>query len=643
MKHGFVKVAVATPTIKVADPSHNVTQLIRLTSQADDAGVQVLVFPELSLCGYTAGDLLFSQKLLHGVKTALVAFLSATKEKKILTVLGLPWEKDDKLYNAAAICFAGELLAVIPKTALPNYGAFSEGRYFASAEDSSPDEIDFNGTPVPFGTDLLLSYTTLPSLKIAVEIGEDLTLPCPPSSYHATAGATLICNLCATPEIVGAAEKRRQAVTAQSLRTLSAYMVASAGDGESTTDTVFGGHNLIAECGTLLAEQKPFAENGSLLITEIDVERLSYERRRNNTYKASMAGEYRLIPFSLPITEVALTRAVNPNPFVPVDPAALKDRCEQILSIAAHGLKTRIQRAYAKKIVVGISGGLDSTLALLTMVRAMDLLARPRTDIIAVTMPCFGTTKRTKNNATVLCEELGVDFRCVDIFEAVNVHFKDIGHDPESHNVTYENAQARERTQVLMDIANECGGMVIGTGDLSELALGWATYNGDHMSMYGVNADIPKTLIRHVVAYCATAEENQGHKKAAAALRDILDTPVSPELLPATKDGSIAQKTEDLVGPYEIHDFYLYYTLRFGFSPEKLYRLAQVALGNTYDEATLKKWLNTFVRRFFSQQFKRSCLPDGPKVGSVGLSPRGDWKMPSDASAALWIEEAENL
>lgn len=643
MKHGFVKVAAATPAIRVADTAYNVSELIRLTKEAAEAQVQVLVFPELTLCGSTVGDLLFSQALLDGIKSALADFLSATKETQILTVLGLPWEKDHRLYNAAAVCFAGELLGIVPKTALLNHGAFSELRYFSSAEGTAWEETEFEGTAVPFGTDLLFSCNTLPTLKIAVEIGADIFLPLPPSSYHAPAGATLLCAPAASPEIVGAAEQKRLAVASQSLRTLSGYVMASAGEGESTTDTVFAGHNLIGECGTILCEQAPFDQNGSLLITEIDTQRISYERRRLNTHMSGTADDYREIPFSLPTRETTLTRAVPAHPFIPEDPAALRDRCEQILSIASHGLKTRIERAYAKKIVVGISGGLDSTLALLTMARAMDLLSRPRTDIIAVTMPCFGTTQRTKSNATVLCEELGVDFRCVDIFEAVNVHFKDIGHDPENHNVTYENAQARERTQVLMDIANECGGMVIGTGDLSELALGWATYNGDHMSMYGVNGDIPKTLLRHIVGYCADCEETNGNQRTAAALRDILDTPVSPELLPAAKDGSIAQKTEDLVGPYEIHDFYLYYTLRFGFSPEKLYRLAKKALGHAYDEETLKKWLNTFVRRFFSQQFKRSCLPDGPKVGSVGLSPRGDWKMPSDASAALWIREAENL
>ena len=431
-------------------------------------------------------------------------------------------------------------------------------------------------------------------------------------------------------------------VTSQSARTVSAYLYASAGAGESTTDAVFGGHCMIAENGRLLAERLPLSPSDELLVTEIDVQRLAAERRRTNQ-SLSEEDSYRRISFSLTPCETQLTRSISPRPFIPADPQELADRCEEIIAIQTEGLRQRVERAFAKKLVLGISGGLDSTLALLVAVRAMDALKRPRTDVIAVTMPCFGTTKRTKNNATVLCEELGVDFRCIDIFDAVNLHFRDIGHDPSLRDVTYENCQARERTQVLMDVANDCGGMVVGTGDLSELALGWATYNGDHMSMYGVNADVPKTLIRHLVAQVADRAAKDGNARLAASLRDVLDTPVSPELLPANENGEIAQKTEDLVGPYEIHDFYLYYLLRFGFSPAKLYHIAKHALGGTYDEQTLKKWLRIFVRRFFAQQFKRSCSPDGPKVGSVSLSPRGAWQMPSDAASELWMREIDQL
>ena len=499
------------------------------------------------------------------------------------------------------------------------------------------------GEAIPFGSGMLFSCEEMPSLKIGVEIGEDLWAPIPPSTHHALQGATVICNLSASSETVGKADYRRQMVKSQSARSLCGYVYASSGEGESTTDAVFGGHALICENGDLLAERLPFDFSEELLVSEIDTQKLVYDRRRMNIHQSERDGNYWEISFWLTLEETKLTRKINPLPFIPADKQDRNHRCREIFAIQAAGLKQRIERAFAKKIVVGISGGLDSTLALLVMVRAMDALKRPRTDILAVTMPCFGTTSRTKNNATVLCEELGVDFRQVDIFDAVNQHFKDIGHDPALRDVTYENSQARERTQILMDIANDCGGMVIGTGDLSELALGWATYNGDHMSMYGVNASIPKTLIRHLVAYSANEFEADGNLAIVEALRDILDTPVSPELLPANESGEIAQKTEDLVGPYEIHDFYLYYMIRHGFSPEKLYRLAQYAFGSTYDKETLLKWLKVFIRRFFSQQFKRSCLPDGPKVGSVCLSPRGDWKMPSDASSALWLAEAEKL
>lgn len=642
MKNGFVKVAAATPHIRVADPCYNQKELIRLANDAAQKGVRVLVFPELSITGYTCGDLFYSETLLTSAKKALASYLSETSSLDMISVVGLPFDVNGKLYNCAAVCAGGKLLGIVPKSNIPGYGEFDEDRHFTAAEDTTFD-VCFEGQTVPFGAQLLFACKELPALKLAVELCEDLLVTVPTSSYHAQAGATVICNLSASNEVIDKDTYRLETVRAQSAHIGGAYIYASAGDGESTTDLVFSAHNIICEGGTLLAENKPFDFENELLITEIDVSKIAYDRRRKNTFSAKYTEKYREIPFSLTVKNCELTRFIDPHPFVPADPAARAKRCETVLAIQTQGLKQRIERAFAKKIVIGISGGLDSTLALLVMVRAMDALKRPRKDIIAVTMPCFGTTQRTKNNATVLCEELGVDFRCVDIFDAVNVHFKDIGHDPADRNVTYENAQARERTQILMDIANDCGGMVIGTGDLSELALGWATYNGDHMSMYAVNASVPKTLIRHVVAYYADLAESDGYQAIADALRDVLDTPVSPELLPADENGDIAQKTEDLVGPYELHDFYLYYFCRFGFSPKKLYRIAKYALGDTYSDAVLLKWLETFMRRFFSQQFKRSCMPDGPKVGSVTLSPRGDWKMPSDASSAAWLAEIEEL
>ena len=634
MKNGFIKVAAATPALRVADPAFNVSEMQKIAHCAAQKGVRVLVFPELCITGYTAGDLFFSEVLTRGARTALNDYLQGTAALDLISVVGLPLVWRDRLYNCAAVCQGENLLGIVPKSCIPNHGACCEARYFTPAPTDSSATMTWDGKEIPFGADLTFACTELPSLTLAVRIGENNAV----TASH----ATLLCNPTASPETVGADTYRRTMLGAQSAGSPNALVSASAGTGESTTDLVFGGHCLIYENGTLLAEKLPFDNTSEILITEIDVERLVYERRRANTF-AGIDTAHREIAFSLPVAETVLTRLIDPHPFIPADPTERARRCEKILSIQSTGLKGRVERAFAKKLVLGISGGLDSTLALLVMVRAMDQLGRPRKDILAVTMPCFGTTKRNKNNATVLCEELGVDFRCVDIFDAGNIHYRDIGHDPNDRNVTYENSQARERTQILMDIANDCGGMVIGTGDLSELALGWATYNGDHMSMYGVNASIPKTLVRHLVAHCADEYEANGNAKIAAALRDVLNTPVSPELLPANENGEIAQKTEDLVGPYELHDFYLFYMLRYGFSPEKLYRMAKLALGNVYDNETLRKWLKIFVRRFFNQQFKRSCMPDGPKVGSVGLSPRGDWHMPSDASSALWLAEAESL
>ncbi len=641
MKNGFIKVGAAMPRIRVADTVHNAQEVIRLSKAAEEQGVRVLVFPELCLTGYTCADLFYQNTLINGAETALETVLQATCELRMVIVIGLPVAVGNQLYNCAAVCSDGKILGLIPKTELPGHGEFSEGRWFAMPQ-AGVITVELFGKEIPFGRELLFTCREIPELTLACEICEDLWSATPPSCSHTAAGATVICNPSASNETVGKREYRRLLVTSQSARTVTGYIFASAGAGESTTDLVFGGHCMICENGKMLAERVPFDHSHELTVSELDVQQLTGERRRiNATPEAN--GAYHRIFFSLPVEETVLTRPIDPHPFLPADLQARAERCETILSIQSTGLAQRVERAYAKKLVLGISGGLDSTLALLVMVRAMDALNRPRKDILAVTMPCFGTTKRTKSNATVLCEELGVDFRCVDIFDAVNVHFRDIGHDPDNRNVTYENSQARERTQILMDIANDCGGMVIGTGDLSELALGWATYNGDHMSMYSVNGGIPKTLVRHIVAHCADAFEAEQKLTLAGALRDILDTPVSPELLPADEQGNIAQKTEDLVGPYELHDFYLYHMVRHACSPAKLHRLAKLAFAGVYDDATLCKWLSTFVRRFFNQQFKRSCLPDGPKVGSVGLSPRGDLRMPSDACAALWLAEAEAL
>ena len=638
MRDGFVKVAVGTPEIRVADCAHNAQACIALMRQAAEQGVKVLCLPELCLTGYTCGDLFLQDTLLRGAEEALGQVLAATEELDLFLAVGLPVRAGGKLYNCAALLCRGELLGLVPKTHLPNYGEFYEKRWFEPAPEEEFLCLTLCGQEVFLGKRQLFPCDTLPELTIGVEICEDLWAPVPPSVTLATHGATLILNLSASNETVGKAGYRRALVAGQSGRLLCGYLYADAGEGESTTDLVFAGHNIIAENGTVLAEER-FASG--LTVTEVDVHRLAFERRRNTTFPAAGQERMDFSSFSLDVTDTALTRPVSQNPFVPEDGGHLDERCQEILTIAALGLKKRLAHAHAKTAVVGLSGGLDSTLALLITARAMALLQRPMTDIIAITMPCFGTTARTKSNAQVLAERIGTSFRTVDIGEAVKVHFRDIGQSMEDLSVTFENGQARERTQVLMDIANQTGGMVIGTGDLSELALGWATYNGDHMSMYGVNAGIPKTLVRHLVAYTARQAQDTD-PQLSAVLLDILDTPVSPELLPPT-EGEIAQKTEDLVGPYQLHDFYLYYAVRWGFSPRKVYRLALYALGGQYDRATILKWLKNFYRRFFVQQFKRSCLPDGPKVGSVSLSPRGDWRMPSDAVSELWLKELEGL
>ena len=633
MKDGFVKVAAGTPGIRVADCDYNAGQIIALIKEAAAHGVKALALPELCVTGYTCGDLFLQDTLLDGAERALGRIMEETKELDMLTAVGVPVRCEHKLYNCAAVIHKGEILGLIPKIFIPNYGEFYEARWFASGQDCD-EAVWLCGGWVDMSPRRLFHCYTLPELTVGVEICEDLWAVTPPSTVLAQAGATLIMNLSASDEVAGKADYRRRLVTGQSARCVCAYVYADAGEGESSTDLVFAGHNIIAENGGILAEKR--FETG-LTVSEIDVRRLVYERRRMNTFAAG-SGEAVTIHFHLKPGDTPLTRPVSPTPFIPEDPGHRAERCEEILKIAALGLKKRLEHTNASCVAVGLSGGLDSTLAILITALAFDMLGRDRKGILAVTMPCFGTTKRTRSNAELLAVELGTDFREVHIGKAVEQHFADIGQSMDDHSVTFENAQARERTQVLMDLANQRGGLVIGTGDLSELALGWATYNGDHMSMYGVNASIPKTLVRHLVAY----EADRLGGKAGEVLRDILDTPVSPELLPP-KDGEIAQKTEDLVGPYELHDFFLYYAIRWGFPPRKVFRLAVYALGNRYDRETLLKWLKNFCRRFFSQQFKRSCLPDGPKVGSVTLSPRGDWRMPSDAAAKLWLDELAAL
>ena len=640
MRDGFVKVAAATPKIRVADCRYNAEQIFTLMRQADQQGVKVMAFPELCLTGYTCGDLFLQPTLLKGAEEGLQTILDATRNLDLVAAVGLPvrckW--DNKLYNCAAVIQSGEILGLVPKTYLPNYGEFYEGRWFASGAGVEHC-VELCGQQVNLEARGTFGCTGLDSLVIGVEICEDLWAPEPPSAALAQAGATIILNLSASNELVGKAAYRRSLVTSQSGRLVCGYVYADAGEGESTTDLVFTGHNMIAENGAILAERR-FASG--LTVSEIDVERLVYERRRMNTFQsAAGAPEIWRVSFDMDLADTHLTRPVSPTPFVPRDETDRAERCNEILYIAALGLKKRLEHTGAKTAVVGLSGGLDSTLAVLITAVAMEMLRRPATDIIAVTMPCFGTTDRTKSNAVLLSERLGCTLKTIDIGEAVRQHFKDIGQSMDNHDVTFENGQARERTQVLMDIANQTGGLVIGTGDLSELALGWCTYNGDHMSNYAVNAGIPKTLVRHLVSFISDDKERED-PQLSGVLTDILDTPVSPELLPAIQ-GEIAQKTEDLVGPYELHDFYLYYAIRWGFSPRKVLRLAEHAFGRGYDRTTLLKWLRNFYRRFFSQQFKRSCLSDGPKVGSVALSPRGDWRMPSDAVAALWMAELEGL
>ena len=637
MKDGFIRVAASTPEVKVADVEYNREQICCRIIEGRERGAKIMVFPELVLTGYTCGELFNQKPLLTKAREELKKLVDFTAGSDMLVFAGVPWEYNNKLYNTAAAIQDGELLALIPKMCQPNYSELYELRYFNPGFEK-PVAVPWEDGYVLMVSKILFNCANVENLVVGAEICEDVWVLNPPSIGHASAGATVIVNCSASDETTGKSDYRRSLISGQSARLLCGYIYANAGEGESTQDLVFGGQNIIAENGTMLAESRRF-ENETVY-ADMDLERLECERRRMTTYQTAGRENYVFIDFSLYEDENRPERFIDPSPFVPQDEESRNRRCEEILSIQAMGLKKRLKHTGCRSAVIGISGGLDSTLALLVTVRAFDLLGLARDKIICVTMPCFGTTDRTYHNACYLTKKLGASLLEVDIKDAVANHFRDIGHDSSVHDVTYENSQARERTQVLMDIANKYNGMVIGTGDMSELALGWATYNGDHMSMYGVNSSVPKTLVRHLVRYFA---DTCGEKELSEVLLDVLDTPVSPELLPPEKDGNIAQKTEDLVGPYELHDFYLYYILRYGYHPGKIYRLAVMAFEGVYDNAVILKWLKVFYRRFFSQQFKRSCLPDGPKVGSAAVSPRGDLRMPSDACSRLWLEELEQI
>lgn len=638
MKHNFLKAAAATPSIKLADCAYNAAQIIACAEKAAKQGVELLVTPELGLTGYTCGDLFMQNTLQTGAVQALQTICEKTAGYSLILLVGLPVVFGGKLYNVAAVLQSGKVLGLVPKTHLPNYSEFYELRHFSPAPDETYLYNNNFLQNIPFGTNLLFSCKANPLFTFGVEICEDLWVPCPPSVKHALAGATVIANLSAGCEVVGKAEYRRSLVMGQSGRLCCSYIYANAGEGESTADVVYAGHNMIAEHDVMLAETLPFSKE--MAVAEIDLERLAHERNRKNTFPPSQNGTHQTVFFEKPAhsnPNASFSRYIPQHPFIPEDPAALNKACETTLTIQATGLAARLRHINASSVVLGLSGGLDSTLALLVAMRAMHILDRPANDILAVTMPAFGTTQRTRGNAKTLAEVSGVTLQTVDISSTVRSHFADIGHNEDEHSLVYENAQARMRTLVLMDIANQKNGIVVGTGDLSELALGWATYNGDHMSMYGANASVPKTLVRYLVEH-----EADRLPKLAKVLHDILNTPVSPELLPAV-DGEISQQTEDLVGPYELHDFFLYYMLRWGFSPTKILFLAEESFREKYPRETILKWMKVFYKRFFAQQFKRSCLPDGPKVGSVSLSPRGDWRMPSDASAALWLSELQAL
>lgn len=636
MKDGFLKVASATPDVLVANPVFNGEKIREQMSQAEEKKVKLLLFPELCLTAYTCSDLFIQEPLLYSVKEEIQKIREHSRQMEMVTVVGAPLEFSGKLYNCAVFVYKGKILGIVPKLFIPNYSEFYEARHFTRGS-KKVEWISFLGEKVPFGANLLFCCEEMDSLVIGCEICEDLWTPLPPSSHHAMKGATVIVNPSASVETTTKEVYRKNLVSMQSARLVCAYLYADAGEGESTTDVVFSGHNLVCENGTVLAESKRFSNE--MTEAEIDLFRLAADRRRMSTFLPETEEEYEKVYFSMKTEDTVLTREIAKTPFIPSNQSEREKRCDEILTLQAMGLKKRLAHTHAQSAVIGISGGLDSTLAVLVTARAFDLLQIPREKIICVTMPCFGTTDRTYQNALTLTKELGATLKEVRIMKAVEQHFKDIGHDPEVHDVTYENSQARERTQILMDLSNRYNGLVIGTGDMSELALGWATYNGDHMSMYGVNASVPKTLVRHLVRYYADTTTNKGLRDS---LLDVLDTPVSPELLPPV-DGVISQKTEDLVGPYELHDFFLYYMLRFGFGPKKIFRLASLAFKEEYPDEIIYKWLRTFCWRFFAQQFKRSCLPDGPKVGSIAVSPRGDLRMPSDASPAIWMSQMDEL
>lgn len=639
MKDGFIKVAAADFPLKVGDTQYNVEQIKTVIDNADKVNVNLLVLPELCITGYSCGDLLFSHNLIKAAARGLEDICAYTKGKYPVVAVGLPLMYRGKLYNCAAVINDGKVLGIVPKTILPNYAEFNEKRYFSSFDCFTEYlSVYIEGEEVPFGNNLVFCHDEIDDYTFGVEICEDLWAINTPSEGLCKAGANIILNLSASNEVAGKADYRRLLIKATSARLMCGYACANPGYTESTQDAVFSAHHIIGENGTLLAESFPFSNN-HMTVSEIDVQHIAMERCKNTSFDTDCSEDYELVPFGQKIMCTEITRKITPNPFIPENVADRDKRAEEILNIQSYALARRIEHTHAKKCVIGVSGGLDSTLAMLVTVRAMDILNRPRTDIHAITMPCFGTTSRTKSNSQLLCEQLGVDFKEINITKAVNQHFEDIGQDKNNLDVTFENSQARERTQVLMDYANKVNGIVIGTGDLSELALGWATYNGDHMSMYGVNASVPKTVVRVLVNY----EMLNSEEKLAMVLGDILDTPVSPELLPVNKDGEMAQKTEDLVGPYELHDFFLYYMVKNGFSPSKIYRLAKKVFDGVYSDEVIKHWLKTFVRRFFTQQFKRSCLPDGPKVGAVSLSPRADWRMPTDASSQIWLNEIEGL
>lgn len=642
MNYGFIKVASAIPSVKVGDVKYNTAQIENLIAQAEGQGVEVIVFPELSVTGYSCQDLFRQDILLDSAETAVMVLLDFTRKLNIITIVGVPIVAGDILLNCAVVIQQGEILGIVPKTYLPNYNEFYERRWFASSSDLCHDEIRFAGHKLLMPLKSTI-FTTSQGVRFGVEICEDVWTPIPPSNNLTLAGADIIFNMSASDELIGKHDYLKTLLSQQSARTMCGYVYSSCGFGESTQDVVYGGNAIIYENGKLLAEGDRFSLSDQIVTTQIDVDRLRAERRNNTTFVTAqhhaMSAEHVVDCHGIDVKyDFKLEREVDPHPFIP-HTNDMKKSCEEIFNIQVMGLAKRIVHTNSKTVVIGISGGLDSTLALLVCVRTFDKLKLDRHGIVGVTMPGFGTTDRTYNNAISLMKRLGITIREVGIAKSVIQHFEDIGHDISVHDVTYENGQARERTQILMDLSNQLGGMVIGTGDLSELALGWATYNGDHMSMYGVNSSIPKTLIKYLVRYVADTMEGT----TSAILNDIIDTPISPELIPADADGNIKQKTEDLVGPYELHDFYLYYFLRFGFRPRKIFMLAQSAFDGTYNDEVIKKWLTTFCRRFFAQQFKRSCLPDGPKVGSVSLSPRGDWRMPSDAASALWLKECEEL